>query len=332
MNKKNIAVIGSGSWGTAISVLLEKIGHSVTVWARTKEIADILEKDRENKEYLPEISLGKGISFTDDISCVSGKDIVVIVTPSSAVRSVSKMMNPYINNGTPVVILAKGLEEGTLKTMSVVVEEEIPQCKTVVLSGPSHAEEVARFIPTANVVASDYDDAIELVRDTFMCESFRIYSSKDVLGVQLGGAIKNVMALCAGIVDGVGYGDNTKAALMTRGIKEISRLGVKMGASLDTFYGLSGIGDLIVTCTSVHSRNRRAGILIGQGNSLEKTLEEVHMVVEGVKCASATYELSKKYNVEMPIVDEAYNVLYKSKNPKKAINDLMRRDKKDEII
>lgn len=332
MDKKNIAVIGSGSWGTAISVLLESNGHSVTLRSHTAEECDALKRNRENAEYLPGIKLGSGISFTTDISCVSEKDIVVIVTPSFAVRSVAREMSSYIADGMPIVILSKGLEEGTMKTLSQVAEEEIPQCRIVVMSGPSHAEEVARFIPTANVVASAHKDAAELVRDAFMCESFRVYYGDDILGVQLGGAVKNVMALCAGIIDGVGYGDNTKAALMTRGIKEISRLGVKMGARLDTFYGLSGIGDLIVTCTSVHSRNRRAGILIGQGNTLEETLEKVHMVVEGVRCASVAYELSKKYDVEMPIVNEAYEVLYKGKNPKEAINDLMCRNKKDEII
>lgn len=332
MNKKNIAVIGSGSWGTAISVLLESNGHSVTLRSRTEKEREALEKNRENREYLPEIKLGSGISLTTDISCVSDKDIVVIVTPSFAVRSVAREMSPYVTDGTPVVILSKGLEEGTMKTLSQVTEEEIPQCRAVVMSGPSHAEEVARFIPTANVVASGHKSTAEIVSDAFMCESFRVYLSDDILGVQLGGAVKNVMALCAGIIDGVGYGDNTKAALMTRGIKEISRLGVKMGARLDTFYGLSGIGDLIVTCTSVHSRNRRAGILIGQGMSLEATLEKVHMVVEGVRCASVAYEMSKKYNVDMPIVNEAYSVLYSGKNPKEAINDLMRRNKKDEII
>lgn len=332
MNKKNIAVIGSGSWGTAISVLLESNGHSVTLRSRTEKEREALEKNRENREYLPEIKLGSGISLTTDISCVSDKDIVVIVTPSFAVRSVAREMSPYVTDGTPVAILSKGLEEGTMKTLSQVTEEEMPQCRAVVMSGPSHAEEVARFIPTANVVASGHKSAAEIVSDAFMCESFRVYLSDDILGVQLGGAVKNVMALCAGIIDGVGYGDNTKAALMTRGIKEISRLGVKMGARLDTFYGLSGIGDLIVTCTSVHSRNRRAGILIGQGMSLEATLEKVHMVVEGVRCASVAYEMSKKYNVDMPIVNEAYSVLYSGKNPKEAINDLMRRNKKDEII
>ncbi len=331
MDIKNIAVVGSGSWGTAISVLLEKNGHNVTLWSWKQSESDALKKDRENKEFLPNIHLGDNISYTSDISCVEDKEIIVLVTPSSVIRSTAKSMSKYVGKDSIIVILSKGLEDGTLKTLSEVVEEEIPQSKVVVMSGPSHAEEVARFIPTANVAASKYKDAIITVQDAFMCETFRVYTGDDVLGVQLGGALKNVMALCAGIIDGVGFGDNTKAALMTRGIKEISRLGIKMGANLDTFYGLSGIGDLIVTCTSMHSRNRRAGILIGQGNSLQDTLDKVHMVVEGVHCASAAYELGKKYEVEMPIINEAYKVLYNGKSPKQAISDLMCRDKKDEI-
>lgn len=332
MNKRNIAVVGSGSWGTAISVLLEKNGHSVTLWSWKKEESNALERDRENKEFLPGVPLGDNISYTSDIACVGGKDIIVLVTPSSVIRSTAKSMSQYVSDNSIIVILSKGLEENTLKTLSEVVEEEIPQSRVVVMSGPSHAEEVARSVPTANVAASAHQEAVDAVQDAFMCETFRIYSGDDVLGVQLGGALKNVMALCAGIIDGVGFGDNTKAALMTRGIKEISRLGIKMGAKPETFYGLSGIGDLIVTCTSVHSRNRRAGILIGQGNSLEDTLDKVHMVVEGVYCAGTAYELGKKHGVEMPIINEAYNVLYSGKSPKQAISDLMTRDKKHEII
>lgn len=328
----NIAVIGSGSWGTAISVLLEKNGHSVTLWSWKQEESDALKRDRENKEFLPDIPLGDNITYTSDISCVEGKELVVLVTPSTVIRSTARSMSPYIKENAIIVILSKGLEDGSLKTLSEVVEEEIPQSRVVAMSGPSHAEEVARSVPTANVAASRHAEAIETVQTVFMSETFRVYSGDDVLGVQLGGALKNVMALCAGIVDGAGFGDNTKAALMTRGIKEISRLGVKMGASLETFYGLSGIGDLIVTCTSMHSRNRRAGILIGQGMGLEETLRKVHMVVEGVYCAGAAYELGKKYDVEMPIVNEAYNVLYNGKSPRQAITDLMTRDKKQEIV
>jgi len=332
MEKKRIAVVGSGSWGTAISALLAKNGHDITLWSWKKEESDAIALHRENKEFLPGIMLDENISYTSDISCVENKDFVVLVTPSPVVRSTARSMSKYITKGTILVILSKGLEEGSLKTLSQVVEEEIPQSRIVVMSGPSHAEEVARFIPTANVAASCDTDAIRHVQDSFMCEYFRVYSSDDVLGVQLGAALTNVMALCAGVIDGMGFGDNTKAALMTRGIKEISRLGIKMGAKPETFYGLSGIGDLIVTCTSMHSRNRRAGILIGQGNSLEETLKQIHMVVEGVNCASTAKALSLKYGVEMPIINEAYDVLYNNKSPRDAIFNLMCRDKKDEII
>ena len=332
MKKRNIAVVGSGSWGTAISVLLEKNGHDITLWSWKEEESKALSENKENKEFLPGISLNGNISFTWDISCVKDKDIIVLVTPSAVVRSTAKSMAQYVNDGTTIVILSKGLEDKTLKTLSQVVEEEIPQSKVVVMSGPSHAEEVATGVPTANVAASKHIEGVELVQETFMCETFRLYSGDDVLGVQLGGALKNVMALCAGIIDGAGFGDNTKAALMTRGIKEISRLGVKMGAKAETFYGLSGIGDLIVTCTSMHSRNRRAGILLGQGYTLEETLEKVHMVVEGVYCSSIAYELGKKFDVEMPIINEAYDVLYNGKSPKEAIYNLMCRNRKDEIV
>lgn len=332
MDIRNIVVVGSGSWGTAISVLLAKKGHNLTLWSWKEEESNAIARNKENKEFLPGVILPENVSYTSDISCVENKDIVVLVTPSPVIRSTARAMSKHISASSVIVLLSKGMEEGSMKPLSQVVEEEIPECKIVVLSGPSHAEEVARCIPTANVAASADDDAIRLVQDVFMCDFFRIYSSDDVLGVQLGGALKNVMALCAGIIDGMGFGDNTKAALMTRGIKEISRLGVKMGAKPETFYGLSGIGDLIVTCTSMHSRNRRAGILIGQGKSLAETLKEVHMVVEGVNCATTAYQLGIEYDVEMPIINEAYNVLYNNKSPKEAILNLMCRDKKDEIV
>ena len=332
MDKHTIAVIGSGSWGTAISVLLSGLGHQITLWSWQKAESDRLAHDRENKEFLPGIPLGDRIAYTDDISCVRGKDLVVLVPPSKSMRVTARAMAPYVEDGTVVVILSKGLEEGSHKTLSQVASEELPGARIVVMSGPSHAEEVARGIPTANVAASDDEAAAKFVQDICMCPNFRIYTSRDMLGVQLGGALKNVIALCAGIVDGIGFGDNTKAALMTRGIKEIARLGEKMGADVETFYGLSGIGDLIVTCTSMHSRNRRAGILIGQGVPLSETLERVHMVVEGVQSAGSAYALSKEYGVEMPIVAQANAVLYGGKNPKQALVDLMMRDKKEEIV
>lgn len=327
-----IAVVGSGGWGTAAAVHLTKNGHDVCLWSWQKEESDKLKADHENKEFLPGVKIPESIDFTSDISCVKGKDIVVLVTPSKAIRSTAKSMSPFVDKNTIVVILSKGIEEGSLKTLSDVVKEEIPQGIIAVMSGPSHAEEVAKGIPTTNIVACDNSDSAVVVQNIFMSDTFRVYTGCDILGVELGGALKNVIALCAGILDGIGFGDNTKAALMTRGIAEIARLGVKMGANHETFWGLSGIGDLIVTCTSMHSRNRRAGILIGQGKTASQAIQEVHMVVEGIVNCRAAYELSQKYNVDMPIVTEAYNVIYNNKNPRDAVMDLMIREKKSENV
>ncbi len=327
---KKIAVIGSGGWGTAAAIQLFKNGHDVTLWSWREEESLKLKTELENKDYLPGIKIPDGINFTSDISCVGGKDLVVLVTPSKVIRSTARDMSPFVEKNTIVVILSKGIEDNSLKTLSDVVAEEIPQSTIAVMSGPSHAEEVARGIPTTNIVACKDMNEAELVQNIFMSETFRVYTGSDVIGVELGGALKNVIALCAGILDGVGFGDNTKAALMTRGLTEIARLGEKMGANRDTFWGLSGVGDLIVTCTSMHSRNRRAGILIGKGKTASEAIEEVHMVVEGIVNCRAAYELSKKYNVDMPIVNEAYNVLYNNKDPKKAVTDLMVREKKEE--
>ena len=329
---KNIAVIGSGSWGTATATLLRRNNHNVSLWSRYKEKNDAIKSDLENKEYLPGVKLDSSIEFTTDIKCVKDKDLVVLVTPSAAIREVSRQICPYISDGQMIVILSKGLEQDTLMTMSQVVKDECKNAKVAVMSGPSHAEEAARGIPTLNVVACEDADVAREIQDIFMSDVFRIYTSKDVVGVELGGAVKNVIALCAGIVDGIGFGDNTKAALMTRGIGEIARLGVAMGADAETFMGLSGIGDLIVTCTSEHSRNRRAGILIGKGYSMEETLKEVHMVVEGINTTKAAYEMSKKLNVQMPIVEAAYNVIYKGKCPKETVTALMLREKKEEFM
>ena len=276
------------------------------------------------------MKLDERMNFTDDISCVKNKDMVVMVTPSSSIRSMARQISGLIDSDTVIVVLAKGLEQGTYMTMTEVIADECPDAKIAAMSGPSHAEEASRGIPTLNVVASENEDVAIFVQDVFMSEVFRIYTSSDVKGVELGGALKNVIALCAGITDGIGFGDNTKAALMTRGISEIARLGVAMGAGADTFWGLSGIGDLIVTCTSVHSRNRRAGILIGKGMSAEEAQREVHMVVEGIKTAKAAYELAQKTGVEMPIVQAAYDVLYNDKDPREAVTNLMLRDKKNE--
>ncbi len=329
---KTVSVIGSGSWGTAAAVLLRKNGHRVRLWSRSESKSALLAQDLENREYLPGVMLDPEIEFTADISCVADSDAVVLVTPSAAVRATAHSLAPHLADGTVIVILSKGIEKGTHKIMSDVVAEECPRARVAVMSGPSHAEEASRGVPTCNVAASDCPDTARAVQDMFMSDTFRVYTSDDMLGVELGGSVKNVIALCAGIIDGIGFGDNTKAALMTRGIREISRLGVAMGAKPDTFWGLSGIGDLIVTCTSMHSRNRRAGILLGKGKSLDETLTEVHMVVEGISCAASVYELAKLKNVDMPIVSAAYDVIYNGKNPRDAVMALMVRTKKDEII
>ncbi len=326
-----ISVIGSGGWGTALAVLLNKKGHEVTLWSWCKEESDVLMSEKENKAFLPGIALPEDIIYTCDLEkAVTWSELVVTVLPSHRLRAYAKEMAPFIGDRI-IVNCTKGLEPESLKTMAECIEEEIKDAKVVVLSGPSHAEEVARFIPTTVVAASKDMALAEKVQDIFMCESFRVYTNSDVCGVEVGGALKNVIALCAGMVDGLSYGDNTKAALMTRGLSEITRLGVALGAKRETFMGLTGIGDLIVTCTSMHSRNRRAGILLGQGKSLKETLDEIKMVTEGITSCSAAYNLAKKMNVDMPIVNEAYAVLYENKNPKTAVLDLMMRGKKEEV-
>ena len=325
-----ISVIGSGGWGTALAILLNSKNHDVTLWSWQESECEALKKDRENKAFLPGVAIPEGISFTSDLkAAVSSAETVVTVLPSHRMRVYAKEMAPYAG-GKLIVNCTKGLEPETLKTMTECIEEEIPTAAVAALSGPSHAEEVARFIPTAVVAAAKDIKAARKVQDIFMCETFRVYTSTDVLGVEIGGALKNVIALCAGMVDGIGYGDNTKAALMTRGLVEIIRLGKALGAKPETRMGLAGNGDLIVTCTSMHSRNRRAGILLGKGKTLKETLEEIHMVTEGITSCSAAYTLAHKCGVEMPIVNEAYAVLYKDKNAKRAVLDLMTRDRKEE--
>lgn len=326
-----IAVIGSGSWGTAMSILLAKKGYDIWLWSWIQEETDRLNRDRENKEFLPGAIFPENIYCSHSMAeCTENAELIITVVPSPATRTTAKALSKVVKNGQRILNISKGIEDNTYLRMSEIYKEEIPQAEVSVMSGPSHAEEVSRGLPTTNVVASDNEETAKWIQNVIMNDVFRIYTSNDIIGVELGGALKNVIALCAGISDGIGYGDNTKAALMTRGITEITRLGVAMGAKSETFYGLSGIGDLIVTCTSMHSRNRRAGILLGEGKSLEETLNEVHMVVEGVNTATAAYELSKKYNVSMPIITEAYNVLYNNKNPKDAVFSLMTREKKSE--
>lgn len=326
-----IAVIGSGSWGTAVSVMLAKKGYEIYLWSWQQEETDRLNRDRENKEFLHGIKFPENIICSHDLGeCTKNAELVICAVPSPATRTTAKQLSNVISDGQILLNISKGLENDTLKTLAEVYHDEIPQAKIAVMSGPSHAEEVSRDLPTTNVVACTDLKTAEFIQDALMGDNFRLYTSTDVLGVELGGALKNIIALCAGISDGLGYGDNTKAALMTRGIAEISRLGVKMGARPETFSGLSGIGDLIVTCTSMHSRNRRAGILIGKGKTLSETLEEVHMVVEGVNAAKAALALSEKYGVLMPIVKEANAILFEDKAPKTAVLDLMTRDKKRE--
>ncbi|MFZ5986305.1 MAG: NAD(P)H-dependent glycerol-3-phosphate dehydrogenase [Bacillota bacterium] len=331
MNKK-ISIIGAGSWGTALSILLAKAGNSVKMWSIFQDEIDMINNKREHLHKLPGVLIPEGVSCTDDMEeSINGADAVVMVVPSQTIRKNARDMSRYIKDGTIIVSCSKGLEEETGLRLSEVVQQEIPRAQLVALSGPSHAEEVARDVPTTVVAASQNIQAAEFIQDIFMTPKFRVYTNPDIIGVELGGALKNVIALCAGISDGLGFGDNTKAALMTRGITEISRLGISMGASSQTFAGLAGIGDLIVTCTSMHSRNRRAGILIGQGKSPKEAMEEVKMVVEGVTTTKAAYELAKNKNVSMPITNEAYEVLFNGKNAKLAVADLMTRNKKNEV-
>lgn len=326
-----ITVLGSGGFGTALAVLADSSGHEVTLWSPfEKEVEDLL-KYRENKKLLKDIKIPESIAITTDISSAREAELVIMAVPSSAVREVARKLKGVIKDNQIIMNVGKGLEEGTLLRLSEVIAEELAEAVIVVMSGPSHAEEVARGIPTTNVVASKDVNVAMYVQDLLMSENFRLYTSTDLIGIEIGGALKNVIALSAGVCDGMGLGDNTKAALMTRGMTEMVRLGVAMGAKERTFAGLTGFGDLIVTCTSMHSRNRRAGILIGQGKTVKQALEEVGMTVEGYKTAHSAYMLAQKYNVEMPIITEVYNVLYKGKDCKRAIYDLMTRDKKHEI-
>lgn len=326
-----ISVIGSGGWGTAIAILLAKKGYSVYLWSWIQEETDRLAKDRENKEFLSGVKFPDSITCTHDMAeCTDGAELIVTAVPSPATRTTAKQLAPHVKKGQKIINISKGLEESTLMRLSEVYREEIPQADISVMSGPSHAEEVSRGLPTTNVVASDDINTAKQVQDIFMDDMFRVYTSTDIVGVELGGALKNVIALCAGISDGLGYGDNTKAALMTRGLAEIARLGHAMGAQESTFMGLSGVGDLIVTCTSMHSRNRRAGILLGEGKTLSETLESVHMVVEGVNTAKAAYKLAQKYGVEMPIAKEAYDILYNGADARDAVLRLMTRGKREE--
>ena len=327
-----VSIIGSGGWGTAIAILLANNGHSVTLWSYFEEESKNLARELENKAFLPGAKIPDTVKFTSKLSeCCEGCDLIITAVPSHTMRTTAKNLSPFIKDGQLILNISKGFDEENLMRLSEVIKSEIPNSNVAVMSGPSHAEEVGRGIPTTNVVAHSDVKVAEKIQDIFMTPVFRVYTSTDVIGVELGGSIKNVIALCAGICDGIGYGDNTKAALMTRGLAEIIRLAVAMGAKSETLWGLAGMGDLIVTCTSMHSRNRRAGILIGQGKSVEEAQSEVKMVVEGVKATKAVYLLKEKYGVEMPIVDATYKVLFGGMSVKDAVNGLMLRGRKSEI-
>ena len=330
-----IGIIGAGSWGIALAYLLSKNGHKVIVWSRSDSTVEKLRAYHGNEEKLPGVILDNSVEFTSDMEkAVSNKDLLVIVVPSAHMRETVKKMAPFVQPSEEhkqiIVNCTKGIEESTLMVMSDVILDEIPGSQVCVLSGPSHAEEVGKGLPTTIVVGAFDKETARYVQNIFMSNTFRVYISPDMLGIEIGAALKNVIALAAGMADGYGLGDNAKAALITRGIAEIGRLGMAMGGKFETFSGLSGIGDLVVTCASMHSRNRRAGILIGQGKSMQEAMDEVKMVVEGVYSAKAALELAKKYEVEMPIVEAVNEILFEGKPPGDAINDLMVRDKKIE--
>jgi len=325
-----ISIIGSGSWGTAIAIMLSENGHDVRLWSYSLPECEDLKTHNENRAFLPGFKIPSSVEHTTDISTCANADVVVCALPSFAIRATMRRLSSYIKQGQVVLNLSKGLENETLLTLSEVLREELPTAEIAVMSGPSHAEEVAQKSPTTNVVAAQKQKTANFIQDIFMNPYFRVYTHDDILGVELGGSLKNVIALCAGISDGLSFGDNTKAALMTRGIFEITRLGVAMGANVETFSGLSGIGDLIVTCTSMHSRNRRAGILIGQGKTIDEVRAEIKMVIEGINTCQAAKFLADKYQVEMPIINQAYAVLFDNKPAKEATLSLMSRDKRHE--
>jgi hypothetical protein len=328
----NVSIIGSGSWGTALAILLSDNGHKVKMWSTTKGKVENLRKEKVHPS-LPNVILPDSLEYSDDLEyTMNGAELLVLAVPSIYTRQVAAKMREFYKPNQVIVNVAKGIEESTLKILSVQIEEEIPNSIVTVLSGPSHAEEVSRRLPTTCVVGAYSKEKATYVQNIFMNPVFRVYTSPDMLGIELGGSLKNVIALAAGISDGLGYGDNTKAAIITRGIAEMSRLGIKMGASYYSFAGLSGIGDLIVTCASRHSRNRKAGFLIGQGLSMQEAIKEVKMVVEGVYSAKAAKGLAVKYGVSMPIVEEVNLVLFEGKSPKAAVDDLMQRQKITESL
>lgn len=324
-------MIGAGSWGIALSVVLSENGHDVVVWSIMEDEIKMLREHHEHVDKLPGVKLKESVTFTTDIrEAIEGSDMLVLAVPSVFTRSTAKSMTPFVTDGQIVVCVAKGIEDETFKTITAVVEEEIPNADAAVMCGPSHAEEVGIGLPTTVVAGAKTKETAEKIQDMFMSDTFRVYTSPDILGMELGGSLKNVIALAAGMIDGLGYGDNTKAALITRGISEISRLAIKMGARPETLSGLTGIGDLIVTCESKHSRNRKAGMLMGQGYTMEEATKEVKMVVEGIYSAKAALALGKKYGVELPIIEEVNAVLFHNKPVKEGVFDLMQREKRSE--
>ena len=326
---RNIAIIGSGSWGVALAIHLAKQGHNVKLWSFSQEECDMINNENRCK-FLPKVELPDGIKcFTSYKEAIEGSDFIIHVTPSKFTRSTVKEYKQYVTN-QPIVICSKGFEKDSLMTLDEVIQEEIPNAKIAVLSGPSHAEEVSVALETVLVVASKHNAVLKLVQDTFMSNKMRIYTSTDVKGVELGGALKNIIAFCAGVAAGIGLGDNTFAALITRGLAELTRLGVALGGQKETLFGLSGLGDLIVTCLSEHSRNRRAGKLIGQGKTLEETKQEVGMVIESIDNIEVAYELCKLHGIDMPIVETVYKVIYENLDPQEAVKKLMTRNKKSE--
>lgn len=325
-----IMVLGSGGFGISLSVMLHKYGHPITLWSKFQSEIDEIRLYGESRKLLPGVAVDSSIHLTTDMQEAKDAELILMAVPSHAVRGVAQELSAVISPGAIIANVAKGFEEASLKRLSEVIREEIPQNDVVVLSGPSHAEEIARNVPTTIVAACANRASAEYVQDVLMNTNLRVYVNDDILGVELGGALKNIIAVCAGICDGLGLGDNTKAALMTRGLAEIERLGVKMGARSETFVGLTGMGDLIVTCTSMHSRNRRAGIFIGQGLSAKEAVKRVGMTVEGIAADKTAYQLSKKHGVEMPITTELYRVVNEGKDVKQALSDLMERPKRHE--
>lgn len=326
-----VGIIGAGSWGTALAILLQKNGHQVTLVSPTKNDEQIREICKKRITKLPDVHVPEEILITNQFQpAIEGKDVLVLASPSPYTRPMLKKMKPFVREEQKIVTVAKGIEAGTLLNQTQIIQQEIPWSDAAVLSGPSHAEEVSKGLPTTCVIGAKTRQTAEELQNLFMSPRFRVYTSPDMDGIELSASMKNVIALAAGVADGLGCGDNTKAALITRGIAEIARLGLAMGCRAETFWGLSGIGDLIVTCASVHSRNRKAGYLIGKGYTVEAAMREVNMVVEGVHSAKAGRELSEKYEVETPIIEQVNQVLFEEKSPKDALKELMLRDKKME--